>query len=81
VNEPVNEPVNQPVNQPPEPEDARQRAERERRRREVFGDVLDGATLDDRPDPPRSDSDATREGRDDPGERWLRENVPPHHGG
>ena len=56
------------------PEDAgRRRAERERRRRRVFGDVLDDATLDDRPDPA-----ARREDRDD--DRWLQENVPPHHG-
>ena len=49
----------------------RLRAAREDRRRQVFGDVLDGATLDDRPEP-----------RDPPGgDRWLQENVPPHHGG
>ncbi len=46
-------------------------AEHERRRRRVFGDVLDGSTLDDRPEP----------GGDGPGDdRWLRDNVPPHHG-
>ena len=46
------------------------RAASERRRREVFGDVLDGSTLDDRPEP----------GRPPEQDRWLRDNVPPHHG-
>jgi hypothetical protein len=54
----------------PEPDDERQRAAQERRRQQVFGNVLDGSTLDDRPDPgPAPDVD-----------RWLRDNVPPHHG-
>lgn len=51
-------------------EAARRRAARDRRRRQVFGDVLDDATLDDRPEP-----GATPEQ-----DRWLRDNVPPHHG-
>ena len=50
---------------------ARSRAARERDRQRVFGDVLDDATLDDRPEP-AADAD---------GDRWLRDNVPPHHGG
>ena len=48
----------------------RRRAAQERRRRQVFGDVLDEATLDDRPE----------HGPSGQGDRWLRENVPPHHG-
>jgi hypothetical protein len=51
-------------------EEARRRADRARHRRQVFGDVLDGSTLDDRPDPVAAP---------DP-DRWLRDNVPPHHG-
>jgi hypothetical protein len=49
----------------------RRQAEEEQRRRRVFGDVLDGSTLDDRPEPGGA-------GPDD--DRWLRDNVPPHHG-
>ena len=52
---------------------APRRVDRDRRRREVFGDVLDGSTLDDRPDPAAKSEDPD-------GDRWLRENVPPHHG-
>ena len=60
--------------EPPEADAAavRRRAERERRRRQVFGDVLDGSTLDDRPEA------GARSTRDE--DRWLRDNVPPHHG-
>ena len=54
----------------PADEAVRRRVDRDRQRRRVFGDVLDGSTLDDRPDP------ATSPG----GDRWLEENVPPHHG-
>ncbi|MGW3467489.1 hypothetical protein ACWDKQ_03255 [Saccharopolyspora sp. NPDC000995] len=45
-------------------------AERKRRRRlaEIFGDVLPETTSDDRPDRTAGD-----------GERWYRENRPPHH--
>ena len=53
-----------------DPEAVRRRAARDRARQQVFGDVLDGATLDDRPDP----------GAVPDTDRWLRENVPPHHG-
>ncbi|MFC7341345.1 hypothetical protein [Saccharopolyspora griseoalba] len=47
---------------------AAQRA-RKRRLAEIFGDVLPETTSDDRPEP-----DQAR------GERWYRENRPPHHG-
>lgn len=49
-------------------------AEWQRRRRlaEVFGDVLPKVTRDERdPDQPAEES---------PGDRWLRSQVPPHHG-
>jgi hypothetical protein len=51
----------------------RRRVERQRQRRRVFGDVLDGSTLDDRPDPGAAGEAGTSD-------RWLRDNVPPHHG-
>ena len=53
-----------------DPDAVRRRAVRDRRRRRVFGDVLDEATVDDRPDPATGAE----------GDRWLRDNVPPHHG-
>jgi hypothetical protein len=52
--------------------DPRSEAARRRRLAEVFGDVLPDTTSDER-DPQRpSDEDA--------GDRWLKEQVPPHHG-
>lgn len=48
--------------------------ERKRRLAEVFGDVLPESTRDDR-DEPRPD----RSG-EGVGDRWLRDQVPPHHG-
>ena len=50
---------------------ARERAERRRRLDAVFGDVLPEQTGDDRSEGGDSRSDA---------ERWLQEQVPPHHG-
>lgn len=48
--------------------------ERKRRLAEVFGDVLPETTKDERDDPsPREQGD--------PGDAWLRAQVPPHHGG
>lgn len=47
--------------------------ERRRRRARVFGDSLPETTRDERDDAP-SDGES---GSD----RWLREQVPPHHGG
>jgi len=50
--------------------------ERRRRLAEVFGDVLPETTRDER------DPDSRRDGGSagDAGERWLKEQVPPHHG-
>lgn len=45
--------------------------ERRKRRAEIFGDVLPDTTRDERDDTPRRESDS---------DRWLREQVPPHHG-
>lgn len=53
----------------PEPE-----WQRKRRLDRIFGDVLPDTTSDERE--PGSPPD----GEDPPGERWLREQVPPHHG-
>ncbi len=53
--------------------------ERRRRLDEVFGDVLPATTSDER-DPERPGSTRARDG-EDPGETWLRSQVPPHHGG
>lgn len=64
---------------PPEPSpsdaDETHEAEWKRRRRlaAVFGDVLPDTTSDER------DADATA-GSDDAQDRWLRNQVPPHHG-
>jgi hypothetical protein len=45
-------------------------AVRKRRLDEVFGDVLPDTTSDEREDPDGGEAS----------ERWLREQVPPHHG-
>jgi hypothetical protein len=47
--------------------------ERRRRLAEVFGDTLPETTADER-DP------AEHSPRESGGDRWLREQVPPHHG-
>lgn len=46
---------------------------RKRRLERVFGDVLPETTSDEREPAPAPDGE-------DAGERWLREQVPPHHG-
>ena len=50
--------------------------ERRKRLAEVFGDALPETTSDER------EPDAAKAGRDgeDPGEAWLKAQVPPHHG-
>lgn len=49
--------------------------QRRRRLAEIFGDVLPETTEDERDDdhPPRATGESA-------GDRWLREQVPPHHG-
>ncbi|HEY0952538.1 hypothetical protein [Nocardioides sp.] len=49
--------------------------ERRRRRAEVFGDVLPETTSDE-----RDDAAAPSRGSESATDRWLREQVPPHHG-
>ncbi len=46
---------------------------RRRRVERVFGDTLPDTTSDER-------EPASPPGDEDPGDRWLREQVPPHHG-
>jgi hypothetical protein len=48
-------------------------AVRRRRLEAVFGDVLPETTQDEREPEPKSDEDHARD-------RWLRGEVPPHHG-
>ncbi|WP_049774233.1 MULTISPECIES: hypothetical protein [unclassified Nocardioides] len=50
--------------------------ERRRRRAEVFGEALPETTKDERDDAAR---DKARES-ESPSDRWLREQIPPHHG-
>jgi hypothetical protein len=47
--------------------------ERRRRLAEVFGDVLPDTTTDER-------DDSTTEAGESSEDRWLRHQVPPHHG-
>ena len=49
--------------------------QRRRRLEAVFGDVLPETTSDERD--PETAADASAE---DAGDRWLRAQVPPHHG-
>lgn len=50
--------------------------ERRRRLAEVFGDVLPDTTSDERDDP----GPEKQTGAESSSDRWLREQVPPHHG-
>jgi hypothetical protein len=54
--------------------------ERRRRLAEVFGDVLPATTGDERGPGARRGGDGGRDRGEDPGERWLKDQVPPHHG-
>lgn len=56
--------------------------ERARRRRiaEVFGDVLPETTSDESADADSDGSSGGSSGGSERGERWYRENRPPHHG-
>ena len=56
------------------PEQAKQASEWQRKRRlaEVFGDVLPEVTRDEQDEPSGE--------RESAGDRWLKSQVPPHHG-
>ncbi|HEX6151527.1 hypothetical protein [Nocardioides sp.] len=60
---------------PPEQDRPETAAERRARLARVFGDVLPETTQDERDPGVRRDDDS------DPGDEWLRSQVPPHHGG
>ena len=65
-----------PQESPPESPEGSTAWERRRRLAEVFGDTLPETTSDERdePAPKRADGETA-------GDAWLREQVPPHHGG
>ena len=60
---------------PPDPREREPEWQRRRRLEAVFGDVLPETTSDERD--PETAADASTE---DAGDRWLRAQVPPHHG-
>jgi hypothetical protein len=66
--------ADQPTPPPPESPEPVEESEWQRRRRlaAVFGDVLPETTSDERDAEAPSDEDAQ--------DRWLRGQVPPHHG-
>lgn len=55
------------------PEQAEPEWKRKRRLDQIFGDTMPDTTSDER------EPGSTHDG-EDPGDRWLREQVPPHHG-
>jgi hypothetical protein len=59
---------------PDRPSSSQTDAERRRRLHEVFGDVLPDTTSDERDDAPGDTSG------DEAQDRWLKSQVPPHHG-
>ena len=61
--------------EPATPEPAEPEWKRRRRLAAVFGDVLPETTSDERD--PETAAEASDE---DAGDRWLRSQVPPHHG-
>lgn len=52
--------------------------QRRRRLAEIFGDVLPETTADERE--PEGAGPSAKARSESPGDRWLREQVPPHHG-
>ncbi|MDX6371409.1 MAG: hypothetical protein QOD98_397 [Nocardioidaceae bacterium] len=66
-----------PETDQPEPDQSEAEPDWQRKRRlaEVFGDVLPDTTDDERDPAERSDPATER------GDAWLKEQVPPHHGG
>jgi hypothetical protein len=54
--------------------------QRRRRLAEVFGEVLPETTRDERDPDVRPARPAGDRPREDAGDRWLKEQVPPHHG-
>lgn len=54
--------------------------ERRKRLAEVFGDTLPETTSDERDDASPERQTGAQPGAESSGDRWLREQVPPHHG-
>ncbi|MCL2541384.1 MAG: hypothetical protein FWE71_02870 [Nocardioidaceae bacterium] len=54
---------------------------RKRRLAEVFGDVLPDATRDDREERDERDERGGGSSSETASDRWLKSQVPPHHGG
>jgi hypothetical protein len=67
----------------PDPKPSHSEAERRRKRAEIFGDVLPETSADERGETGGTSRTGRTErngpARSDPGEEWLREQVPPHH--
>jgi hypothetical protein len=61
------------VTEPRRPSTAAADAAEKRRIREVFGDVLPVTTSDERDDADAPEAESAQD-------RWLRSQVPPHHG-
>jgi hypothetical protein len=71
-------PADEPDCEPADGPDSEPDWQRRKRLAEVFGDVLPDTTSDER-DPDQS-SGAAGDAADAAGDRWLRSQVPPHHG-
>lgn len=54
--------------------------QRRKRLAAIFGDVLPDTTADERDPGAGGGSGDGAAGREDPGETWLKAQVPPHHG-
>ncbi len=67
------------MSQPPEDRPAETDWERRRRLAAVFGDVLPDTTSDERAPETAAEASRDQDG-EDAGDRWLRAQVPPHHG-
>jgi hypothetical protein len=66
--------VTRPDGSPDDADRVETAAERRARLDRVFGDVLPETTSDER------DPGVRRSDEPDPGDEWLRAQVPPHHG-
>lgn len=77
VNDPSAEDGASSAGNHPDAAEREREAARRRRLAAAFGDVLPEGTSDERDE---AWGDRTRRGTDEPGDEWLRRQVPPHHG-
>ncbi|WP_246415877.1 hypothetical protein [Nocardioides luti] len=70
-------PADGPADEPTDGKPAETDWQRRKRLAAVFGDVLPDTTSDERDPGAGHRADG---GREDPGETWLKAQVPPHHG-